>query len=82
MATTSKVQVKVHLSNGKSNVINLPSPINATLTDPDEGTALHPAAYEAIKAAYATDDGATVASADFAIIRTTTTDIAIGFNGN
>lgn len=73
--TVKKVQLKLKLDNGNTAIINLPAPINMTLTDFDTGDALYGDAMASIKAAYATDDGATVNSGNFYIISTTTTEV-------
>lgn len=81
--TTTKVtRIKLKLNNTKTATINLPEPINMTLTDPnDSETSLIPAAYASIAACYADDSGGTVAAADFSIVTTTTTDIVTDYTG-
>lgn len=82
MATTSKLNVSCILSDGKRATLALPAPINMTLTDPDTGDDLYPAAFDSIQAVYASDDGATVNSATFTIVKTSTTTVAESFTGN
>ena len=74
--TVNKLQLKLKLDNGNTAIINLPEAINNTLTDSDTGDELYGDAMASIKAAYATDDGATVNSGNFYIISTTTTEVA------
>ena len=72
-----KTQVKLTLSNGKTSVINLPQFIGSNLqpfTDPNTGSAPAPADHNAILAAFATDDGATVNNIELLAISTDTLD--------
>ena len=78
MATVKKLQIKMTLSNGKTAYINLPEAINNNLTDPDSGDTIPTNAMPAIAAAYATDLGATVVSAKFIKIETTTSALVNG----
>ena len=77
MATTvKKTKLTLHLDDGKNAIINLPEPINDSLSDPDTGADCLSAANVAVIAAvYATDDGAQPASVDVDIITTTTLNI-------
>ena len=82
MATTTKLQLKCALSDGSTATINLPPPRNNTLTDVDTGQPVYSTAVPKIKAAFATDSGATVNSITFNIIQTTTTIVAENYTGN
>lgn len=74
MATEKKVHIKLHLNDGKTAIINLPSPRNDTLVD-DNSDDLVPDVMRAIAPVFASDDGATVTAADFYVVTTTTTPI-------
>ena len=82
MSYTVKTKIKLNLSDGKSTVINLPAPVNMTLTDEDSGNVLYPAAFDSIKAVFATDNGDTVTGADFIIVKTSETTIAESYHGD
>ena len=76
-----KTQIKLSLDDGKTAVINLPRGINEYLTDPQNSTPLYTGALEKIKAAYESDDGAHVKSADFITFETKYTYAGVGVTG-
>ena len=80
MATVKKFQVKLTLSDGKTAYINLPEAVNNSLTDPNSGDTIPTNAMPAIAAAFATDSGATVVSAKFIKIETTTSALVNGMS--
>lgn len=75
MATTSVVKIKLTLDNNKTRTLELPSPINNTLTDPENDTDLTSAAFNGVKAFYETAAGASVVGAVFSVVNTQTTTI-------
>ena len=82
MATyVKKTVIKLHLNDGKTATINLPECINEQLIDPDNASSLVDDAFDKIKAAYRSDTGATVQSADFYTVTTATNTVAENFVG-
>ena len=81
-ATVKKTQIKFNLDTGKSSIVNLPEPINDTLTDPDTGDTLIQDVYTTARNAFASDIGETVSSIDVAVITTTTNSIITSYNRN
>lgn len=75
MATVKKLKITIKLNDNKTAVINLPEPINNTLTDPDEGLTIWDVSAEEIFKTFATDNGATVSSLDMDIITTDTLEL-------
>ncbi len=75
MATVKKLKITIKLNDNKTAVINLPEPINNTLTDPDEGLTIWDGSAEEIFKTFATDNGATPASLDMDIITTDTLEL-------
>ena len=72
-----KTQLKLSLSNGKTSTLNLPAYLGTTaspFTDQNTGDAPSIADYNAITAAFATDDGATVNAIGLYAINTDTLD--------
>ena len=77
MATTTKfIRIKLHLDDGKTSIINLPTPINNELLHPTSSTDLVPGVYRTIAPVFETDDGAHIDTFDVAVISTTTNLIA------
>lgn len=76
MAVTKKLQLKLTLNDGKKAIINLPEPINDTLSDPTEGITIWNGTFAPIAAAYASDSGATIATMGYHIFETVETVIA------
>lgn len=73
----------MNLTNGSKRTMTLNAdPINNTLTDPDTGDTLYDKDAPAIIRVYEGDAGEKAASIDFAIISTTTTDIAESVSGD
>ncbi len=81
MATSSKLQLKMALSDGKTATLNLPAPVNMTLTDENSGDPLWPAAFDSIQSVFAADNGATVNNVTFTIVKTSTTTVADSYHG-
>lgn len=76
MAQTTKVQLKLSLTDGKKTVINLPAPVNNTLTDPTTHNTIWDETFAPIKAVYQADNGAEIFSMGYHIITTVDTEIA------
>ena len=82
MAVTRNVQLKCAMSDGSTEIINLPAPVNMTLTDEDTGELICADVFDSIQSVFANDDGATVESITFNIVQVTTTIIAEDYHGD
>ena len=83
MATVDKkTKVVLHLDDGSSRSLTLPEYVNENLLDPNSNLPLYSDVFPAIKAAYETDAGAHVHSADFQTVMTRVQHVIDGWTGN
>lgn len=75
MATTEVVRIKLTLDDNKTRTLELPSPVNDDLTNPDSGADLTRAALDGVKLFYETADGASVVGALFSVVSTQVTTV-------
>ena len=81
MATVETVKLTLTLENNKKAVINLPTPEDPGLLDPDNADPMWQHAFDPIVAAYASDTGDSVKAITYDVIETKTTRVFEDYDG-